>query len=258
MVGCLAVLLFVAVVGEFLIMPVWMHDLMAAQTPPQRLDSGETAVLVLGSLLTALVIVWSSGRRRPGRSAELLAYAVLLVGLCVAVALWLRQRMDTGNWSLEAAVESLAAGATALVFRRLLRRSERGRPLPGEIWLALVPFRERDEEARHYCVVVGRGLRHAKVLQITSQNKDDRRDHVRIPRDGWAVNSGKDAHWMEIGLPPRRVPYRDFLKDRPQGPCPKATWRQIRAHRHTPVRRTVLEGIRRVRSRIARPGVERT
>lgn len=248
MFGCLGMVLFLVVVGEFLVMPVWMYDLMAAQTPPQRLDFGEMTLLILVSLLTATAIAWSSGRRRPGRFPRALALGLLLLGLCVAEALWLRHRMDTGNWSLEAGVESLAAGATAFVFRRPLRRWERGRPLPGEVWLAMVPFRDREEKARHYCVVVGRGPTHAKVLQITSQNKDGRRDHVRIPGDGWAFNSSKDAHWVEIGLPPRRVPYGDFLKTAPQGPCPRRTWRQIRAPHHRDLRRLAAETLRRARS----------
>ncbi|KUN84624.1 hypothetical protein [Streptomyces griseoruber] len=245
MFGCLGIVLFLVVVGEFLVMPVWMYDLMAAQTPPQRLDFGETTLLVLVSFLTATAIAWSAGRRRPGRLPDAVGCGLLLLGLCLAEALWLRQKMDTGNWSLEAGIECLAAGATAFAFRRLLRRWERGRPLPGEVWLAMVPFREREETARHYCVVVGRGLTRAKVLQITSQNKDDRADHVRIPGEGWAFNSSKDAHWMEIGLPPRHVPYRDFLKATPQGPCPRTTWRRIRTHRRTDLRRTLTETVRR-------------
>ncbi|MEU1181548.1 hypothetical protein ABZ464_28680 [Streptomyces sp. NPDC005820] len=249
MFGCLGIVLLLVIVGEFLTLPVWMYDLMAAQTPPQHPDFAQLTLLVLVSLLTATAIVGSSGRRRPGRFPQVVACGLLLLGLCLAEALWLRQKMDTGNWSLEAGVESLAAGATALVFRRLLRRWERGRPLPGEIWLAMVPFREREETSRHYCVVVGRGPAHAKVLQITSQNKDDRGDHVRIPGEGWAVNSSKDAHWIETGLPPRHVPYRDFLKTTPQGPCPRTTWRRIRTrhdtgHR-TGLRRACAQAVRR-------------
>ena len=258
MLGCLAVLLFLVLVGEFLVLPVWMHDLMAAQTPPQDLGFGENALLALISLLTATVVVWSAGRRRPGQLWATVGRGALLVVLCVAEALWLRQKTGTDNWSLLASAESLTAGATALVFRRLLRRWERGRPLPGEVWLAMVPFRERDEEDRHYCVVVGRGLTHARVLQITSQNKDGRSGFVRIPNGRWDVRSGKD-HWMELGPVPREVPYGKFLKDVPQGPCPRSTWRQIRAgYPEQDVRHLVLAGVRRVRDRIARLRAERS
>ncbi|MFE8013283.1 hypothetical protein ACFU3O_11160 [Streptomyces antibioticus] len=252
MLGCLGVVLFLVVVGEFLVLPVWMHDLLAAQTPPQELGFGETALLTLGSLLVALVVVWTSVRRRPGMLWAAAGRAVLLLGLCLAAALGVRQQFGTEYWNLLAAAESLAAGATAFGFRRLLRRWERGRPQPGEVWLALVPFRDRDEEAQHYCVVVGRGPGHARVLQITSQNKDGRAGFVRMPNDGWDVRSGKD-HWMELGPVPREVPYRKFLKEYPQGPCPRPTWRQIRAGypQEDPLR-AVPAGVRRVRGRIAR------
>ncbi|WP_462023337.1 hypothetical protein [Kitasatospora cinereorecta] len=157
-------------------------------------------------------------------------HTMILLGLCTAVALWMRDVVETDNYTLEAGLESLAAGLTAVLFRRGVRTWERKRPLPGEIWLARVPFRDRDEAAPHYCVVVGRRFGHADVLQITSQNKDTRDDFVRIPNVGWDTVSGKD-HWLEIGLTPRRVPYVDFLKSRPQGACPRTTWRQIRDRR---------------------------
>ncbi|WP_215455353.1 hypothetical protein [Streptomyces sp. ATCC 21386] len=106
----------------------------------------------------------------------------------------------------------------------------RRRPAPGEIWHASVPFRESAGEKPHYCVVMRPRLRHVEVLQITSQDKDHRADFVRIPNDGWDSSSGK-AHWVEIGLPPRLVPYENFTRTRPKGRCPKPTWRQLRAGR---------------------------
>ena len=257
MLGCLAVVLFLAVVGEFLILPVWMYDLLAAQTPPQQLGAGDMTLLILVSLLCAVLVAWEAGRRRPGRWWTTLLRAMVLLALCVAVALWLRQRIGTENWSLGASVESLAAGMTAVVFRRLVRRWERGRPLPGEVWLAMVPYREREEEAKHYCVVVGRSLTHAQVLQITSQNKDARHDHVRIPGTGW--NFADKEAWVEIGLPPRKVPYRKFLKTTRQGPCPRPTWRQIRARGKAAYGwTTALEGLRWIQSRTARLRERRT
>jgi len=231
--GCLVILLALTLVGQLLAVPVWVPGRMAAQTPPEHPGAGEWVVLTAVSVLTALAVVRSAGRRRPVRWPSLIVRTVVLLGLCAAVVLWTRDRVETENWSLEAGLEGLAAGLTAVLVRSGVRRWERGRPMPGEIWLAMVPFRDKDEAAQHYCVVVGRRLGHAEVLQITSQNKDSRRHFVQIPNDGWDFVSGK-AHWLEVGLPPRKVPYADFLKDRPQGPCPKATWRHIRNRRRGP------------------------
>ncbi|MFJ3161128.1 hypothetical protein [Streptomyces kanasensis] len=233
--GCLPVLA-VGFLGTLLVCPVTVPDLMAAQTPPQQPSPGESALLAAVSVLTALAVVWSAGRRRPGRGPALFLLTVLLLLMCAAVTLWVRGRVGTDGWTLGATLESLAAGVTALLLRAALRRGERGRPLAGEVWLAMVPFREDDRRARHYCVVVARRRGYAEVLQITSQNKEGRRDHVWMPNAGWDPTSGKE-HWVETGVP-RRVPYEDFLKARPQGPCPGTTWRVLRVRRRgLPARR---------------------
>ncbi len=227
MAGCLFVVFALGMVGCLLAVPFSVPDLMARQTPAEHPSVAEWFVLYGVSVLTALLVAWSSGRRRPGARLLLAVRTAVLLGLSTVVVLWTRGQVESDNWTLESTAVNLTAGTTALLFRVAVRRWERGRPLPGEVWLALVPFRERDEAAQHYCVVVARRLGYAQVLQITSQNKDDRDDHVFLPNDGWDLVSGK-PHWLEIGLPPRKVPYRDFLKDRPQGPCPKAAWRQVR------------------------------
>ncbi|MEH0530989.1 type II toxin-antitoxin system PemK/MazF family toxin [Streptomyces stelliscabiei] len=189
----------------------------------------------------------------------------MLLGLCAAAVALTRSQVEPGalratmeepadpyaKWMVTSMLEIPAAGLTAMVFflvvrwwgRRYSALPPRGRqsadmpgrpsrpimPEPGEIWLAMVPYREgTGEESQHYCVVVSRHERHAGVLQITSQNKDARRDHIRIPNDGWDEVSGKD-HWMEIGVPLREVPYEKFLTVSPQGRCPATTWEQIRA-----------------------------
>ncbi|MEU3451808.1 hypothetical protein AB0H29_31980 [Streptomyces thermolilacinus] len=225
--GCLALVLAVGILGKLLTAPLTVSDLMAAQSPPQQPVWWEWAVLGAVSVLTALAVSWSAGRRRPGRALALAARTALLLALCAVVALWVRDRVGTGDWTLGATLESLAAGITALVFRGVVRRRERGRPLPGEVWLAMVPFRDTDQAARHYCVVLRRRLGYADVLQITSQDKDGRSGYLPMPNGAWDTVSGK-PHWVETARPPRRVPYRDFLKDRPQGPCPTPTWRQLR------------------------------
>ncbi|MFH9619207.1 hypothetical protein [Streptomyces pratensis] len=228
--GCLVVVLALTIVGEFLAAPVWLYDVLAAQTPSQRPGVLEWVASSGLATLTALAVVWTGGRRRPGRGPSLAVQTAVLLGLCTAVALWTRNTLETDNYTLEGVLESLAAGFVAVLFRRGVRGWERTRPLPGEVWLARVPFRERAGVSQHYCVIVGRRSGHAEVLQITSQNKDTRDDFVRMPNERWDSVSGKD-HWLEIGLPPRRVPYTDFLKPRPQGPCPRTTWRQLRSRR---------------------------
>ncbi|MFG3050885.1 hypothetical protein ACGFZP_08010 [Kitasatospora sp. NPDC048239] len=101
----------------------------------------------------------------------------------------------------------------------------RVRPAPGQVWVAMVPYRDRAESGRHHCVVLRARSGHAEVLQITRRNKDDRADHIRMSGEGWD-RTGRQS-WVEVGLPPRIVPYESFLDGRPLGPCPPTTWRRI-------------------------------
>ncbi|NKY16186.1 hypothetical protein [Streptomyces somaliensis] len=225
--GCLFLLLAVGFLGNLLSAPLTVSDLMAAQSPAQYPAPWEWAVLASVPAVTALAVTWSAGRRRPGRAPALAVGTVLLLALCAVVTLWVRDRVGTDNPTLAGTLQSLAAGVTAPVFRGVVRRRERGRPLPGEVWLAMVPFRDGDQEARHYCVVLKRRPGYAEVLQITSQDKDGRPGYAFMPNGEWDTVSGR-GHWVETAARPRRVPYRNFLKDRPQGPCPTGTWRQLR------------------------------
>ncbi|WP_053689184.1 hypothetical protein [Streptomyces sp. WM6372] len=119
----------------------------------------------------------------------------------------------------------------AAVLAAVAARAIRARPRPGEVWLAMVPLREDPgQQLRHYCVVLETGSGTARVAQITSKDKDGRRDHIRIPNHGWDEYSGR-SHWVEIGREPRVVPYRGFLKSRPQGRCPDAVWSELQARR---------------------------
>ncbi|MFD5506658.1 hypothetical protein ACFWIB_02640 [Streptomyces sp. NPDC127051] len=124
----------------------------------------------------------------------------------------------------------------AAVLAAVAAKTIGARPRPGEVWLAMVPLREDPEQRlRHYCVVLETGSGAARVAQITSKDKDGRRDHIRIPNHGWDEFSGR-SHWVEIGREPRVVPYRRFLKFRPQGPCPDAVWSELQARRPAAVR----------------------
>ncbi|MEW2570667.1 hypothetical protein [Streptomyces sp. NPDC047070] len=253
------------VVGYLLLVPVVVPGFMAAQSPPQHAGGAAVPILWGISLLTAVVVAQVAGRGQFLRWWLLPARAAVLLGLCAAAVVVTRSQVEPGalratmeepadpyaKWMVTSMLEILAAGLTAMVFflgvrwwgRRYAALGPRGwrsadrpgrsnrpsMPEPGEIWLAMVPYREgTGEESQHYCVVVNCHERHVGVLQITSQNKDARRDHVRIPNDGWDEVSGKD-HWMEIGVALRKVPYEKFLTVSPQGQCPTTTWEQIRA-----------------------------
>ncbi|UUU22018.1 hypothetical protein [Streptomyces sp. DSM 40750] len=225
-------------VGYALALPVTVVDLMSAQDPPLRLHTAEQYAVVYGvpvavALGVAAFTRWS--RTRPWWAY--LCHAAVVLGASGAAVLWTETRFDSPEWGSRAMAQSGAAGIAAFLCHRALRwwdgggfNGGRRRPAPGEIWHALVPFRESAGERPHYCVVMRSRLRHVEVLQITSQDKDHRADHLRIPNDGWDFSSGK-AHWVEIGLPPRQVPYGKFTNAMPKGRCPKPVWRQLRARR---------------------------
>ncbi|MFF4101797.1 hypothetical protein [Streptomyces sp. NPDC001903] len=164
-------------------------------------------------------------RRNTSRVAAVLAAVAALVG-------FVEGRVAGQPWNVRMTGEACAAGFAALVVYLCVRWWDRAfgaRPRPGEVWLAMVPLREDPgRQLRHYCVVLETGSGAARVAQITSKDKDGRRDHIRIPNHGWDEVSGR-SHWVEIGREPRVVPYRGFLKSRPQGPCPPTVWDQLRA-----------------------------
>ncbi|MFD3325124.1 hypothetical protein [Streptomyces sp. NPDC058701] len=260
-IGCAGFLLLVVVVptvGYLLALPLVLPDLLAEQTPPQRLHGFGPYLLVhafpvVTALALALYAGRSRGRSRGGRVSvwwPAPARAAALLAVVAPVLWWVEGRVgDVPAWNVRAAAESGAAGLVALAFvgviRRWggsrwlggrpwggfrLRRPGRGgdrRPAAGEIWLAMVPLREDPErQLRHYCVVLAAHAGHAEVAQITSKDKDGRSDHIWLPNDGWDTTSGRD-HWVEAGREPRRVEYGLFLTSRPQGPCPPEVWREL-------------------------------
>ncbi|MGW1786212.1 hypothetical protein ACWCQQ_45170 [Streptomyces sp. NPDC002143] len=247
--SCLAVavkgyllLIMWSFVGSALALPVTVVDLMASQDPPLQLRGfGQHAVVYSAPVVAAAGVAAYMSRTRRGPWRDFLVRTVVVLVLSEVAVLWAGARFDSPDWNSRVLAPGAAAGLTAFLCRRAMRWWENGglnagrrRPAAGEIWHAVVPFRESEGELPHYCLVMRAGFRHVEVLQITSQDKDSRDDHIRIANDGWDFNSGKD-HWVETGLPPRRVPYEKFTKDRPQGPCPKQAWRQLRASRLTPV-----------------------
>ncbi|MDQ0761803.1 hypothetical protein [Streptomyces canus] len=229
-------------VGYALALPATVPDLMAAQKPPQEVHGLDQYAVLYGiPVVAATAVTAFTCRTRPCPPWVFLARTAAVVALSQAAVAWAGARFDSPDWSSRSLAQSGAAGLAALLCHRAARWWEDGglnggrrRPAAGEIWHALVPFRASDGELPHYCVVMRPRLRHVEVLQITSQNKDDRADHIRIPNDGWDFTSGK-AHWVEIGLLPRRVPYEKFTGARPKGRCPKPTWKQLRDRRPAPM-----------------------
>ncbi|WP_327073684.1 hypothetical protein OG196_20640 [Kitasatospora purpeofusca] len=251
-------LLCCAALGYPLALPVLLPALMGAQAPPQHTTPGQVAVLAAISYAVALLLDGQAARRRrrvapwvvPARAAVLAGACSLLAHLVGAYAvpelLGTQDPASANGYALQC----LAVGAFAWGWRTSVRawsgdllerppvrpaRTGAGRssartttvsrPSAGEVWVAMVPFRDRAEAARHYCVVVGTRPGHAEVLQITSKDKGHRDDYIRMENEGWD-RTGK-ASWVEIGMAPRRVPYESFLSDHPQGPCPPRIWREI-------------------------------
>ncbi|MFJ3728157.1 hypothetical protein ACIPYQ_37095 [Streptomyces sp. NPDC090045] len=242
-IGCAGLLLVVFVlptVGYLLAVPLTLPDLLAEQTPPQQMHGfAQYLVAYAIPVVVALVLALFASRRRADARWLVPARAAGLLSLVAAALWWTEGEVgDHPVWNVRATAESMAAGLVALAFVVAVRRwdASRGgppvaasprRPAPGEIWLAMVPLREDPaRQLRHYCVVLAAHADHAEVAQITSKDKDGRSDHIRMPNDGWDQYSGRD-HWVESGLPPRRVDYRMFLTSRPQGRCPAPVWREL-------------------------------
>ncbi|MFF9772386.1 hypothetical protein ACF1HJ_01680 [Streptomyces sp. NPDC013978] len=226
------------VAGFALALPVALADPSAGRyTLPRQPAPAQAAVVYGVPLAVALGVAAYTRWSRPSPWWTYVAHAAVVLAAAQAAVVWTEARLGLSAWDSPGLPQTGAAAAAAYLCHRAVRwwddgglNGGRRRPAPGEIWHASVPFRESAGEKPHYCVVMRPRLRHVEVLQITSQDKDHRADFVRIPNDGWDSSSGR-AHWVEIGLPPRLVPYGNFTKARPKGRCPKPTWRQLRARR---------------------------
>ncbi|MGW6913261.1 hypothetical protein ACWGB8_05470 [Kitasatospora sp. NPDC054939] len=249
-IGCIGwgvLLLFapmiLATVGWVLALPVLAADLMGAQTPPVPVEWWHRAVTVVVSFGAALAADLAVARERRVPFWVYPLRAAVVTVLAVVVAVLVRDLLVPGTgeqpveWSQTANLQAVAAGLLAALWygglRFWARRAPKGwagpngtQPRPGEVWLAMVPYRETAQSARHYCVIVRTHAQHAEVLQITSKDKDGRSDHIRMGTEGW--NSSGRPCWVEAGRPPRQVRYDDFLNNHPQGPCPPRTWTMIR------------------------------
>ncbi|MFG1651028.1 type II toxin-antitoxin system PemK/MazF family toxin [Micromonospora sp. NPDC049275] len=109
-------------------------------------------------------------------------------------------------------------------------RGATGTPTAGEIWWADVPYADGSGSKVRPCLVLRADSRGADVLKITSQDKSDRDDHVRIPTRDWDPDAEHDSYLSLTE--PIRISSADFA-DR-AGRCDADLWRKVRNLRHLP------------------------
>ncbi|MEV0211943.1 type II toxin-antitoxin system PemK/MazF family toxin [Micromonospora sp. NPDC050695] len=105
-----------------------------------------------------------------------------------------------------------------------------GAPAAGEIWWADVPYADGSGSKVRPCLVLRTDSRGADVLKITSQDKSDRDDHVRIPTRDWDPGAEHDSYLSLTE--PVRIGSADFT-DR-AGRCDADLWQKVRNLRHLP------------------------
>jgi hypothetical protein len=93
------------------------------------------------------------------------------------------------------------------------------------VWFADVPFDEGTGSKVRPCLVMRTFAHHAEVLKITSVNKSNRNDHVRMPVASWDPEADHDS-WLEL-TPLRDVPYYNFV--RYAGWCDSVAWKPAAA-----------------------------
>ncbi|MEU8115800.1 type II toxin-antitoxin system PemK/MazF family toxin [Micromonospora sp. NPDC048947] len=103
-------------------------------------------------------------------------------------------------------------------------------PSPGEIWWADVPYADGSGSKVRPCLVLRADSRGADVLKITSQDKSDRDDHVRIPTLDWDPGAEHDSY-LSLTEPIRlnSAAFGDHA-----GRCDADLWRKVRSLRHLP------------------------
>jgi hypothetical protein len=90
--------------------------------------------------------------------------------------------------------------AVVLLLGWLLRRRPSpvrpaGAPAVGEVWFAEVPFEDGTGSKDRPVLVLSASGRSCEVARFTSQDKDDRRDHVRVPR---GIPGLPRASWLDL------------------------------------------------------------
>ncbi|SDY57097.1 PemK-like, MazF-like toxin of type II toxin-antitoxin system [Micromonospora pattaloongensis] len=97
-------------------------------------------------------------------------------------------------------------------------------PRAGEIWWADVPYEDGTGSKVRPCLVLRSAGNAAEVLKITSRDKSDRADHVRIPTKAWDRDAEHDS-FLDL-TDPIRVAVTAF-KDR-AGVCDDQLWQAVR------------------------------
>jgi hypothetical protein len=95
-----------------------------------------------------------------------------------------------------------------------------------------VPYADGTGSKVRPCLVLRTDSRGADVLKITSQDKSDRDDHVRIPTRGWDRGADHDSYLSLTE--PVRIDSAAFA-DR-AGTCDADLWRRVRSLHHLPTR----------------------
>jgi mRNA-degrading endonuclease toxin of MazEF toxin-antitoxin module len=104
----------------------------------------------------------------------------------------------------------------------------RGRPAPGEIWWADVPFQDGEGSKIRPCLVLRTGAGGSSVLKITSQDQHTRTQHRRLPTAGWDARADHDS-WLDLRST-YQLPVAAFR--RRAGAVDTRSWRAVRrAHR---------------------------
>ncbi len=135
-------------------------------------------------------------------------------------------------WYVVAALAVVSAIAVLLIRRSkspTLRPSPPddswlSRPQPGDIWWADVPFRDGEGAKVRPCVVLRTHRRRVDVLRITSQDKSDRTDHLRIPTKGWDPKATHDSY-VDLSEPFRLA---DRAFTRKAGRIATTSWKAVR------------------------------
>jgi hypothetical protein len=139
---------------------------------------------------------------------------VVALGIGLAVLRWLRRRPTRGR-----PVTPVAPPRPGL----------RGRPAPGEIWWADVPYQDGAGSKIRPCLVLRTGPGGSAVLKITSQDQSARVSHLRLPTAGWDPRAEHDS-WLDL-----RGPYqlRGSAFQRRAGVVDARSWKAVRRSHST-------------------------
>ncbi|MFG3495841.1 hypothetical protein [Streptomyces sp. NPDC047928] len=191
------------IVGYLLALPATFAAMLEEQNPPQHVEGFAQHAVLYGVVLgTSLLVAAVAGKGRAFVWWLVGARALVLAAAATLAVLWVEPRVASAPWNARSLSAALTAGAVGLVFSLAVRwwdRNRRHRPVAGQIWLALVPFRESGGALPHYCVVMRTRRGHAEVLQITTKNKDGRDDHIR-------TRSDRPPHAARSRAPHRKAP----------------------------------------------------